>query len=236
MRRLKIICFGDSVTRGVTFTKGRFRLVRENYPVLLQKLLGDQDEVINKGVFNDNSDLLLKRLDKDVLQLHPDMVLINIGGNDCNFRWDQVASAPEEEHVPVVPLSRYLDNIRHMVRKISDAGAMPVVLSLLPLDPVRYYHALMGHYSHSIGHWISCCGGIEHWHGMYNRSLKQLVQKLGIPTLDIRTPFKAKGDLSELINDDGLHPTAKGYKAMAQIIFSSMADLKQAATKSRALT
>jgi Lysophospholipase L1 and related esterases len=236
MRRLRIICFGDSVTRGVTFTKGRFRLVRENYPALLQKLLGDQDEVVNKGVFNDNSDLLMERLDKDVIKLHPDLVLINIGGNDCNFHWDQVALLPEEEHVPIVPLNRYLENIQNMVRKISDAGAVPVVMSLLPLDPVRYYHALMEHYSHSLGHWISCCGGIEHWHGMYNRSLKQMVQRLGILSLDIRTAFKTKGDISELINDDGLHPTAKGYKVMAQIIFSSIPDLKRAVTKSHALT
>ncbi|WP_241654927.1 SGNH/GDSL hydrolase family protein [Sporolactobacillus shoreae] len=236
MIEVKIVCFGDSVTRGITFVSGRFKIIRDNYPTLLQRFLGNQDEVVNKGVFNDNSDLLVKRLDKDVLQLHPDLVLINVGGNDCNFRWDQVAKLPEEEHVPIVPLNRYLSNIRQMTQRISASGAVPVVLSLLPLDPARYYHSLMDHYSHSIGHWISCCGGIEHWHGMYNRSLREMVQKLGLPTVDIRSAFKNKGNFSELINEDGLHPTAKGYVALAEIVFASIPDLRTEVSRARALT
>lgn len=223
---LKIICFGDSVTRGITFIHGRFKIVHNNYPALLQKKLGDQDKVINKGVFNDNSDLLIKRLEKDVLQLKPDLVLIHIGGNDCNFRWDQVALLPEEEHVPIVPLARYLDNVKMIVDRIKSSGAMPVLLSLLPLDPVRYYRSLMEHYSQSIGHWVSYCGGIEHWHGMYNRSLKELAEKFRLPLVDLRSAFKTKGDFSKLINEDGLHPTAAGYEAMADILHSAIPELR----------
>ncbi|MDD9148532.1 SGNH/GDSL hydrolase family protein [Sporolactobacillus sp. CQH2019] len=223
---MKIICFGDSVTRGVTFTGGRFKIIRENYPVLLQRLLGSGDKVINKGVFNDNSDLLVERVDKDVLQLHPDLVLIGIGGNDCNFHWDQVALLPEEEHVPIVPLSRYLENMKILIEKVNSIGAVPVVLSLLPLDPVRYYQSLMKRYSHSIGHWISYCGGIEHWHGMYNRALKDFVRRTGVPTIDIRSAFKRKGSFSELINEDGLHPSAKGYRALAEIVSTYIPELR----------
>ncbi|RYL93146.1 GDSL-type esterase/lipase family protein [Sporolactobacillus sp. Y61] len=225
---MRIVCFGDSVTRGITCARGRFRIIKDNYPALLQRFLGEDDEVINKGVFNDNSDLLVKRLDKDVLQLHPDLVLINIGGNDCNFRWDQVAQLPDEEHIPIVPLDHYLSNIRVIVERIASAGAVPVILSLLPLDPVRYYRSLMKHYSHAIGHWIGWCGGIEHWHGMYNRALKDLVKKINVPCVDIRSAFKLKGNFSDLINEDGLHPTSKGYHALAEIIFSNMPHLKRA--------
>lgn len=214
------------MTRGITFISGRFKIVRENYPALLQRVLGSRDEVLNKGVFNDNSDLLVTRVDKDVLQLHPQLVLINIGGNDCNFRWDQVSRLPEEEHVPIVPIDRYLANIKTLIERIYSGGAVPVILSLLPLDPVRYYHSLMTRYSHSIGHWISCCGGIEHWHGMYNRALKDLVCKMDVPSLDIRTAFKQKGNFSELIGEDGLHPSAKGYQALVEIISAGIPELR----------
>ncbi|MCL1631917.1 GDSL-type esterase/lipase family protein [Sporolactobacillus sp. CPB3-1] len=233
---MKVICFGDSVTRGIIFVHGRFRIIRENYPALLQKALGNDDEVINKGVFNDNSDLLVKRLDHDVLDEHPDLVLINIGGNDCNFHWDQVAKLPDSEHVPIVSLERYLTNISLMIRKISSSGALPVVLSLLPLDPARYYRSLIEHYSHSIGHWIGLCGGIEHWHGMYNRALKKLCRERDVKLIDIRTAFKKKGSFVELINEDGLHPTAKGYQALAEIVFEYIPDLKQCVRRMRALS
>ncbi|MCO7176691.1 SGNH/GDSL hydrolase family protein [Sporolactobacillus kofuensis] len=232
---MKMICFGDSVTRGITFVRGRFKIIRENYPALLQRFLGDQDEVINKGVFNDNSDLLVKRLDQDVLSLHPDLVFINIGGNDCNFPWDQVAKLPDSEHVPIVPLDRYLTNVTELISRISSSGALPVILSLLPLDPARYYQSLMQHYNHSIGHWIGMCGGIEHWHGMYNRALKELCQKTGAKLIDVRSAFKQKGEFNELINEDGLHPTAKGYQALAEIVFSCIPDLKRSASQFHAL-
>lgn len=228
---MKIICFGDSVTRGITFVHGRFKIVKENYPVLLQRFLGEKDEVINKGVFNDNSDLLIRRLDKDVLRLAPDLVLIHIGGNDCNFQWDQVEKLPEEEHVPIVPLNRYLENMKKLVERIRGADSNPVILSLLPLDPTRYYRTLMTRYSHSIGHWISYCGGIEHWHGMYNRALKNLMTKMEVPVLDIRNAFKKKGDFSELINEDGLHPSPEGYRAVAEIVYAGVMEIKRKTEK-----
>jgi lysophospholipase L1-like esterase len=231
---MKLTCFGDSVTRGITFIRGRFKIIRNNYPALLQSSLGEEDEVVNKGVFNDNSDLLIKRLDADVLDEHPDIVLINIGGNDCNFQWDQVAKLPDSEHVPVVPLDRYISNLSVMIRRISESGALPVVLSLLPLDPARYYATLMKHYSHSIGHWIGLCGGIEHWHGMYNRALKDFCAKSGVKLIDVRSAFKKNGSFNDLINEDGLHPTAKGYQVMAEIISSYIPDLKKSWSKMRA--
>ncbi|MCQ2010003.1 MAG: GDSL-type esterase/lipase family protein [Sporolactobacillus sp.] len=232
---MKLICFGDSVTRGITFVRGRFKIIRENYPALLQRFLGDGDEVINKGVFNDNSDLLVQRLDHDVLDEHPDLVLINVGGNDCNFPWDQVAKLPDSEHVPIVPIDRYLSNIKLMIDRISATGALPVILSLLPLDPARYYQSLMSHYSHSIGHWIGMCGGIEHWHGMYNRALKDLCKKSGATLIDVRSAFKLKGDLKALINEDGLHPTAQGYKALAEIVSGFVPELRKSVTEMHAV-
>ena len=32
--------------------------------------------------------------------LEPDVVLIEYGGNDCDFNWDEVAKNPEADHQP----------------------------------------------------------------------------------------------------------------------------------------
>jgi len=223
---LKIICFGDSVTRGVSYYGGRLHIVKGNYPSHLQTLLqGYPLKIVNQGVFNDNSDLLVARLDKAVLGQHPDYVLIEIGGNDCNFHWDKVASAPDESHEPIVPLERYLDNVTKMVQRIRQAGVKPIVMNLLPLDPVRYYARIYEINGPGIAHWIAWCGGIEHWHGMYNRRLVQLISHLEVPTIDVRTPFKRTADFSELLSDDGIHPTVKGYHVMAGVIASALPQL-----------
>lgn len=226
---MKIVCFGDSVTRGISYIQGRLRIVKENYPTLLQRFFNDdkqeQVEVVNKGVFNDNSDLLVQRLEKDVLSLTPNYVLIEIGGNDCNFFWDQVAQRPEDEHEPIVEIKRYLQNIQILAERIKQEKAVPILLSLLPLDPKRYYEHLATMYQSSIAHWISRCGGIEHWHSLYNRELKQFVQRMGTVMIDIRTMFKQKGDLQELLSDDGIHPSPIGYSVLSECIVQGLSEL-----------
>ncbi|MGG0414070.1 SGNH/GDSL hydrolase family protein [Peribacillus simplex] len=113
---MKIVCFGDSLTRGISYVKGRLRIIKENYPNSLAKLTESLPfvEVLNKGVFNDNSDLLVSRIEKDVMSEKPDIVLIEVGGNDCNFHWDEVAKNPEGDHKPIVPIERYLENITQL--------------------------------------------------------------------------------------------------------------------------
>lgn len=217
---MTIVCFGDSVTRGISYVHGRLRILKDNYPSLLSKVLEPMGSytVLNKGVFNDNSTLLVERLDRDVLDVSPDYVLIEIGGNDCNFRWDEVAVHPDDPHEPTVPLQNFLNNIRTIVERVQHAGAVPVLMSILPLDPVRYYERLFETYGKSIAHWIALCGGIEHWHGRYNRALKKLSSSMTVATIDLRTTFKRSADLQVLISDDGIHPTSEGYQVMAEAI------------------
>jgi isoamyl acetate esterase len=221
---MKIICFGDSLTRGISYVKGRLRILQDNYPNVLSKMTNPfpQVEILNKGVFNDNSDLLLQRIEKDVLPEQPDFVLINVGGNDCNFRWDEVAENPEKDHLPIVPLDRYLENVSSMVNGFREKHITPFLLTLPPLDPARYYRFIADKYGSSIGHWVSYVGGIEHWHGMYNRKLKQLAEDHHVKLIDVRSYIKASGDLKDLISDDGIHLTSEGYLQMSKVIFSDL--------------
>ncbi len=62
---MKILLIGDSITEG--FKTG----------ILLPNL-----NIINKGVYGDNSEGVLKRLNADVISHNPDIVYILIGTND----------------------------------------------------------------------------------------------------------------------------------------------------------
>lgn len=222
---MRIICFGDSVTRGISYIRGRLRIQKENYPALLQAALAvDKDiEVVNKGVFNDNSDLLVLRMEDDVVAARPDYVLIEIGGNDCNFRWGEIVCAKDEDHEPIVPLDRYLVNLQKMVERMQQEGITPILMNLLPLDPVRYYNHIYQRHGVEVAHWIARCGGIEHWHGLYNRALVQLVRRLNVLNIDVRTAFKQAADFSVLLSDDGIHPTVEGYRVMAKTVATAFA-------------
>ncbi len=221
--RMRIVCFGDSVTRGITRVKGRLRIIKDNYPDLLRERLAPREvEVVNQGVFNDDSEQLKRRLAADVLSLNPDYVIIQIGGNDCNFHWQEIADRPNQVHAPIVPLGDYADNVRKIVADIATAGSTPILSTLLPLDPARYYQFLTTIYGTAISHWIAVCGGIEHWHGMYNRILKQLADSLHCALIDVRRAFKQAGELSALLSDDGIHPTAEGYRVFSDAVHEGL--------------
>ena len=45
----------------------------------------------------------------------------------------------DSKHEPIVPLERYLDNISYLVKEFQNKHVTPVILTLPPLDPARYY-------------------------------------------------------------------------------------------------
>ena len=69
-----IICFGDSITEGVGAGQG------EDYPSVLSAKLNRP--VINAGVSGDTTRRALARLEKDVLENNPGLVIVEFGAND----------------------------------------------------------------------------------------------------------------------------------------------------------
>jgi acyl-CoA thioesterase I len=104
-RGTNVIAFGDSLTAGYGAGAG------EDYPSNLAKLIGR--EVINAGVSGDTTDSALARVDADVLQRSPRIVIVGLGGNDF-LRGASIASTEA--------------NLRTIVKQIQQSGAMVVLL------------------------------------------------------------------------------------------------------------
>lgn len=102
-----IIAFGDSLTSGYGATAGH------DYPSELSRLAGVQ--ILNRGVAGETSGEALRRIDRDVLNADPRIVLILLGGNDLL------------RHVPSTETFRNLDEI---VAKIQDRGALVVLVGI----------------------------------------------------------------------------------------------------------
>lgn len=60
---------------------------------------------------------------------------------------------------------------------------------------------------------------------MYNRFHRRLISDFNISWIDLRNRFKRKGDLQELLSDDGVHPLPTGYRAMAACILEGLIEL-----------
>lgn len=209
MKITKIIAFGDSLTQGVALKKGQ-----SNWTDMLAARLGV--EVINKGIGGNTSRQGLARLKGDVLELKPDMVIINFGMNDSII--------VDAEGNDYISLSEYESNIREMIEKITDIGAIPVIA--VPNGVIEEYY-----YTRHPIDWYKSVGGAQKQINRYCEKLRDLAREYSIALADINAESLSPArKLSELLrtpdnggSEDGVHPYGKGIELYAEVIYSAIA-------------
>ena len=100
-----VIAFGDSLTAGYGASAG------DDYPTKLAASLNVP--VVNAGVSGDTTDSALARIEPDVIEKNPRVVIIGLGGNDF-LRGLSIATTEA--------------NLRTIIRRVQSAGAMAVLL------------------------------------------------------------------------------------------------------------
>lgn len=123
-----IAFIGDSITQGCfeVYYKTPTQLdtvyeYNNAFPTRLREMLAllypsVQINIINSGISGDAVSRGLKRLDRDVLSYHPDLVVVGYGANDCNLGGDGGVTA-------------YREDLREMFRRIKDTGAEVIYLT-----------------------------------------------------------------------------------------------------------
>jgi acyl-CoA thioesterase I len=95
-----IVCFGDSITFGTGADQ------HASYPSVLAQAL--KSPVANAGVAGDTTADALARVERDVLNQHPFLVIIELGGND---------------YMRGVPRHVTVSNLEAIVTRIKKSGA-----------------------------------------------------------------------------------------------------------------
>jgi acyl-CoA thioesterase-1 len=112
---LVILALGDSLTEGLGVNKTL------NYPAVLERELlerGFNVKVVNSGLSGETSSGLKSRLDW-VLQLNPDLTILNIGANDA---------------MRGLPLELTQGNIEHIIEKVQGSGSQVVLAGMQIYD------------------------------------------------------------------------------------------------------
>lgn len=78
-------------------------------------------------------------LNDELPRLAPDYVLIEFGGNDCDFDWNAVAESPASDHRPKTELTRFTDTLGRCVESVRRIGKKPILMTLPPLVAPRYF-------------------------------------------------------------------------------------------------
>ncbi|MCL1828484.1 MAG: SGNH/GDSL hydrolase family protein [Oscillospiraceae bacterium] len=218
---MQIFLLGDSLSRGIMFDKekGRFSLLRESFCNLMRPKL--KTEVVNISGLGRTLDAACDALEQQLLVSKPQAVAIELGGNDCDYNWAEVAEEPHAAHECKTSFARFEQGIRELVARLRREDILSVLINLPPIDADRYFRFICRDDPKMEKGILSFIGSITHiywWHERFSSVIGKIADEMGAHFIDIRRAFLYQEDYREFICDDGIHPNASGHKLIAECI------------------
>ncbi|MBR3056905.1 MAG: SGNH/GDSL hydrolase family protein [Clostridiales bacterium] len=216
-----INAFGDSVVKGVIYEDDHYRVADESFQKICERAFGIKIE--NKGRFGSTitrgMSIFEKNLDL-IRNSDSKYVILEFGGNDCDFNWKEIAEDPERKHLPFSTIENFSSTYRNIIQEIKAMGKEPVLLSLPPIDSTRYFlHISKGLDPDKIMQWMRQDKQyITNWHERYNIEVFKIAIAEQVPIIDITSIFLEKKNYSRFLCADGIHPNLEGHKLIAKAI------------------
>lgn len=225
----KIFVFGDSILKGVVFENGNYKKCNNDICSQISALLGYKIE--NHSVFGQT----LSRLDtkptlNELLKNNNDCYFVlELGGNDADFCWDDVCKNPTAPQTEKTPQHEYANMLTQTINKIKSSGNTPLLCNLPPVSATRYYQFLCNKYDGNkiLQFFNGDITNISRHQEFYNNLLEKVGQKTKTPVLDLRNELLVKIDYEKYLCADGIHPNEQGYKLLANSIANQINDISQ---------
>lgn len=215
--------FGDSILKGVVYREevDRYVPLEHNGFDQLGRHLGITFQ--NNAMFGCTVTKGMQLLQKAIRKgLGCDTVLLEYGGNDCDFLWDEVSERPDDEHFPKTSLVTFEQTLKAMITQLESLHVIPILMTLPPINAVRYLSHICrkGLSQANILHWLGDIHNIERYQELYSLRIATVALQTNTKLIDIRSEFLARRDCSSLICSDGIHPSEKGHA----LIMDTLAD------------
>jgi len=215
----KLVALGDSITKGVIYDG-------EHYKVLPTGFVSQCAEDLNVDIDNYGRMGCTITRGAQIAEQHADAIagsdvtLVEFGGNDSDFCWTDIASAPADTHYPMTELPTFRQMYRDLIARIRQLGSKPILMTLPLIDYRRFYAFVtrnMGDQDrHNVLSWL---GGqeerIRNYHDMYSLAVYQIGYQERVPVLDITSPFLRNTDYLPYLCSDGIHPSQQGHDLIA---------------------
>ncbi|MFK7776606.1 MAG: GDSL-type esterase/lipase family protein, partial [Gimesia sp.] len=187
---VKIICFGDSVT-GIYYHTGSRRAYTDMLGMALKKTVPQANlTMVNAGISGHTTVNALARIERDVLKKKPDLVTVMFGLND----------------IVRVPLDKYKENLREIVRQCRESGSE--VLLCTP-------NAVTTTSSRPAEKLVRYCDVV-----------KEVAKELRVPLCDNHqklNELRSHDALAwRLMMSDEIHPNMAGHKKLAELMAESV--------------
>lgn len=214
----KYMISGDSISKGVILdeVRNKYVLLEDNYVTLLQDKL--KGAVRNTARFGNTLIKGMSSLKKDVLKDKPNIVLIEYGGNDCDFNWNEIADNPDGEHLPKTDFNMFEKMLTEAIHFLKSQQVTPVLMSLPPLNADNYFKWVSKNNPEAeknILKWLGSVTKIYWWQERYNSTILKVSEKTKTKFIDVRGAFLEHPDYTKFLCSDGIHPNRAGHKIIS---------------------
>lgn len=213
--KTKIVCMGDSITEGFGIEP------EESYPFVLQKLLGEEYEVINKGVccctamnLEMNGEVMgmpYVRQDRyrEALAQKGDSYVILLGTNDAQDGMDDVEDVIDPLRNLISRKTEFKSSYQSIINSVKETAPHSTIYMGIPAP-------------------IMECIWRRHQEKYLQELLPYFTELLSanpeVKKIDIHAAFTKLPDenLRALYQEDGLHPNAEGLKLIARTVYENV--------------
>lgn len=214
----KLLIFGDSILKGVTFSaeNGKYKLCPQDYSKLSSEGIS-VNNLCKMGATIEYGEKILKEELKD--GGNNCTVLFEYGGNDCDYPWRAISENPNDNHrcrtLPSVFEKKYKECIEYALL----SGAKVIISNLPPLDSEKYMQWICRGLNYDvILRWLGDKSMLYRWHENYNRLVEKIADSFGLTLIDLRSAFLTSHSFDTLISNDGIHPTEAGHRLINTLL------------------
>jgi lysophospholipase L1-like esterase len=213
VKPVTVVVFGDSTTAPRPSVRVYADCLRSDLPGK-----GMAVEVINAGVGGNSTRNARARFEKDVLDRHPDRVVIQFGINDSTVN---VWAKPPATQAPVTR-DQYAANLQYFIQALREQGADVILMTPNPMRWTPKLRELYGKPPYR----PADPDGLNVTLGPYAACVREVAAGNNVPLVDVYAAFQAYGAVKgQSVDDlllDGMHPNDRGHRIIADLLMGEI--------------
>jgi len=215
----RVEVFGDSLLRGIQLNPQSLRYHINNNIDIERIESAHFLDIRNFARFGCTVTKGLALIEKRLKGNEPfcDAIVMDFGGNDCDYNWQIISERPDDEHLPHTPLDVFAETYHKIIVLLKENGIRPILTTLPPLDAQKFFHWFCnGLDKPSVLRWLGDVHLIYRWQERYSRAVEKIAAETDTLLVDLRGAFLKHRSLEPLLCADGTHPNTEGQKIITQ--------------------
>ncbi len=224
-KMMNIGVYGDSILKGIQINPENKKyyvnnnidvdILSEKYSIQI-KNYSSFGCTVTKG-----RNMLKKGLEKNI---RCDAILMDYGGNDCDYNWKAISENPEGIYSPNTPIEIFKETYCDIIDMLKKKGILPILTTLPPLEPQSFFNWFCRDLNKkNILIWLGEIKNIYYHQESYSKMIERIALEKQTPIVDLRAEYIKSGKEKELLCEEGTHPNTLGQKVI-ELSFNNFAN------------